>query len=103
MISVSVSDSSHSTNRAGLIARGGAAALVLMAGTADAALEPVSITAKVSLGAVGQAFGLAVELRASIPDLPRDKAQALIDAAHQVCPYSNATRGNIVVDVQLAE
>lgn len=64
---------------------------------------PVSITAKVSLGPVGQAFGLAVELEARIPDLPRDKAQALIDAAHQVCPYSNATRGNIVVDVHLAE
>lgn len=64
---------------------------------------PVSITAKVSLGAVGQGFGLAVELRASIPDLARDKAQALVEAAHQVCPYSNATRGNIVVDVQLAD
>jgi lipoyl-dependent peroxiredoxin len=64
---------------------------------------PVNITAKVSLGQVGQAFGLQVELVARIPELPREQAQALIEAAHQVCPYSNATRGNIVVDVHLAE
>ncbi|MDF2693787.1 MAG: Organic hydroperoxide resistance protein [Labilithrix sp.] len=64
---------------------------------------PVSITAKVSIGQVGQGFGLAVELLASIPELPRDQATALLEAAHQVCPYSNATRGNIVVDIRLAE
>lgn len=63
---------------------------------------PMSITAKVSIGPVGQAFGLAVELVADLPELPRAEAQALIDAAHEVCPYSNATRGNIVVDVRLA-
>lgn len=63
---------------------------------------PVSISAKVSLGAVGQGFGLAVELVASIPELPRDQAEALVRAAHEVCPYSNATRGNIAVDVRLA-
>lgn len=63
---------------------------------------PVSITAKVTLGSIGQGFGLAVELLASIPELPRADAQALLDAAHQVCPYSNATRGNIEVSLQLA-
>jgi osmotically inducible protein OsmC len=62
----------------------------------------VSITAKVSIGPVGQGFGLQVELVATVPDLPRDQAEALVHAAHQVCPYSNATRGNIVVDVKLA-
>ena len=62
---------------------------------------PVAITAKVSLGPVGDGFGLAVELSAAIPELPRDEAQALLDAAHQVCPYSNATRGNIQVDLRL--
>src|ERR1044071_4656215 len=60
---------------------------------------PVQITAHVTIGPVGQAFGLAVELTASLPELPRDQAEALVHAAHQVCPYSNATRGNIVVDV----
>jgi osmotically inducible protein OsmC len=64
---------------------------------------PVSVTAKVTLGAIGHGYGLAVELEASIPALPRDQAEALVAAAHQVCPYSNATRGNIVVDVKLAE
>lgn len=62
----------------------------------------VSVTAKVTLGTAGQGYGLAVELEASLPDLPRDQAEALVAAAHQVCPYSNATRGNIVVDVKLA-
>jgi len=63
---------------------------------------PISVTANVTIGSVGQGFGLAVELIASIPDLPREEAEALLQAAHQVCPYSNATRGNIVVDVRLA-
>ena len=39
---------------------------------------------------------------ASIPELPREQAEALLRAAHEVCPYSNATRGNIVVDLRLA-
>jgi Ohr subfamily peroxiredoxin len=62
----------------------------------------IEITAHVTLGSVGPAFGLAVELVATIPDVPREQAQALLDAAHLVCPYSNATRGNIVVDLRLA-
>jgi organic hydroperoxide reductase OsmC/OhrA len=37
-----------------------------------------------------------------LPGLPREQAQALVDAAHRVCPYSNATRGNIAVDLTLA-
>jgi Ohr subfamily peroxiredoxin len=63
---------------------------------------PVSVTTKVTLGTIGQGYGLAVELEVSLPELPRDKAEALVAAAHQVCPYSNATRGNIAVDVKLA-
>jgi len=63
---------------------------------------PVSITAKVSLGPAGRGFGLQVALTASLPELPRADAEALVKAAHEVCPYSNATRGNIVVEVALA-
>jgi Ohr subfamily peroxiredoxin len=63
---------------------------------------PVRITANVAIGPVGKGFGLAVELVASIPELPREQAEGLLRAAHEVCPYSNATRGNIVVDVRLA-
>jgi lipoyl-dependent peroxiredoxin len=64
---------------------------------------PVSITANVTLGAVGQGYGLAVELIAHLPNLPRAQAEALVHAAHQVCPYSNATRGNIVVELRVAD
>jgi lipoyl-dependent peroxiredoxin len=64
---------------------------------------PVRVTAKVTLGSIGAGYGLAVELEASLPDLPREQAQALVQAAHQVCPYSNATRGNIEVNVKLAD
>lgn len=63
---------------------------------------PVHVTAKVHIGPVGQAFGLAVELNISAPELARQEAEALVEAAHQVCPYSNATRGNIVVDLNIA-
>jgi Ohr subfamily peroxiredoxin len=62
----------------------------------------VVVSAKVSIGPAGQGFGLAVELTASIPDVTPEQAQQILEAAHQVCPYSNATRGNIVVDVKLA-
>ena len=62
---------------------------------------PVSITAHVSIGPVGAGFGLAVELVAHAPELAREQAEALLQAAHQVCPYSNATRGNIAVDIKL--
>ena len=64
---------------------------------------PVGVTAKVSIGPVGSAFGLAVELSVSVPEIPREQAEALVKTAHEVCPYSNATRGNIDVKVTLAE
>ena len=63
---------------------------------------PVSITANVSIGPIGVGYGLAVELVAHAPELAREQGLALLHAAHQVCPYSNATRGNIVVDLRLA-
>ena len=63
---------------------------------------PFQIAANVSIGPVAGVFGLAVELVATFPELPREQAEALVQAAHQVCPYSNATRGNIAVDVRVA-
>jgi osmotically inducible protein OsmC len=63
---------------------------------------PIAVTANVSIGPAGKGFGLQVELIASLPELAREQAEALVRAAHEVCPYSNATRGNIVVDVRLA-
>ena len=61
----------------------------------------VSIDASVDLGPVGQAYGIAARLNVSLPGMDRVQAQTLIDSAHQVCPYSNATRGNIEVSVTL--
>lgn len=62
-----------------------------------------SIDSKVEIGPQGEGFGLAVELRVTVPEVPRDQAQELIETAHQVCPYSNATRGNVDVTLVLAE
>ncbi|MGV8918924.1 MAG: organic hydroperoxide resistance protein [Pseudomonas sp.] len=58
-----------------------------------------SITAHVGIGQIPGGFGLDIDLHISLPGLEQAAAQALVDAAHQVCPYSNATRGN--VDVRL--
>lgn len=59
------------------------------------------IDASVSIGPIPQGFGVAVKLQISLPDIDRTTAQDLINEAHQVCPYSNATRGNIEVDLTL--
>lgn len=57
-----------------------------------------SVTAKVTIGQLDNGgYGLAVELQANIQGVTREEAQSLIEKAHQVCPYSNATRGNIEV------
>lgn len=60
------------------------------------------ITGKVGIGPIPQGFGIEAELVISLPGMDRTEAQALIDQAHQVCPYSNATRGNIEVKLTLA-
>lgn len=78
-------------------------ALQMVARGAGADLGESSVGARVSIGKAGEGFGLAVELEVVIPDLPHDEAQALADKAHQVCPYSNATRGNIDVTVTVSE
>lgn len=57
----------------------------------------VSITADVGIGAIPAGFGIQVAMAISIPGVDRAAAEALVAAAHQVCPYSNATRGNIDV------
>ena len=61
----------------------------------------LAIDSNVDLGKVGEAYGIAVKLDVSLPGMERPAAQKLIDAAHQVCPYSNATRGNIDVAINL--
>ena len=58
-----------------------------------------SITGKVGIGQIPGGFGLEVELKINLPGLDQAEAEDLVAKAHQVCPYSNATRGNI--DVRL--
>ena len=65
-------------------------------------LDGSSVTAEVSIGKQGEGFGLAVELVVSLPGIEEETAQKLVAAAHQVCPYSNATRGNIDVELKVA-
>jgi osmotically inducible protein OsmC len=77
-------------------------ALKAVAARQKIALPPdVSVDAEVDLGPVGPAFGIAARLQVNIPGMDPGQAQQLVDAAHQVCPYSNATRGNITVAITL--
>ena len=59
----------------------------------------LSIDAEVDLGPIPNAYGIATRLTVSLPGMEREAAQNLVNAAHQVCPYSNATRGNIDVTI----
>ncbi|MCX7121659.1 MAG: organic hydroperoxide resistance protein [Gammaproteobacteria bacterium] len=59
----------------------------------------ISIQSSVGIGTIPTGFGICVELKISLPGLSKEVANSLVEKAHQVCPYSNATRGNI--DVKL--
>ncbi|MFE7797417.1 organic hydroperoxide resistance protein [Nocardia sp. NPDC057440] len=96
------------TNPEQLFAAGYAAcfhsALRLVAKQANANVDDSAVGAKVSIGPnEAGGFELAVTLEISLPHLTTDEAQSLADKAHQVCPYSNATRGNIAVAVVVSE
>jgi lipoyl-dependent peroxiredoxin len=68
----------------------------------DEQLRGSTVAAKVGIGPNRQrGYGLAVALSVSLPVLDADIAAKLVDAAHEVCPYSNATRGNIDVTILL--
>ena len=73
-------------------------ALKVVAGREKLDVSGTEVSASVSIGANDDGgFGLAVELDVHAPALDADTALKLVEAAHQVCPYSNATRGNIDV------
>jgi Ohr subfamily peroxiredoxin len=63
--------------------------------------QDTAIDSEVDLGPTGLGYGIAVRLNISLPGMDRAAAQQLVDAAHQVCPYSNATRNNIDVKINL--
>jgi len=61
----------------------------------------VSISADVGIGPIPAGFGIQVAMSINLPGMERAAAEALVAAAHQVCPYSNATRGNIDVSLTI--
>lgn len=63
--------------------------------------DTTSVTGIVGIGVIPTGFGIEVELRISMPGLAREQAEVLINKAHIVCPYSNATRNNIDVRLNL--
>ena len=63
--------------------------------------KDAAIDASVSIGPIPQGFGIAAKLKISLPGMDKAAAQELVQAAHQVCPYSNATRGNIEVELEV--
>ena len=66
----------------------------------ETVVEGATVTARVDIGAIGGGrFGLAVELDVDVPRLAQPEAEALVAKAHERCPYSNATRGNIPVEL----
>jgi len=68
------------------------------------ALPPdLAADAEVDLGRIPNAYGIAVGMQVRTPGLDRATAQSVLDAAHQVCRYSNATRGNIAVSITPAQ
>jgi lipoyl-dependent peroxiredoxin len=80
-------------------------ALKFVAGAQKIAIAPdTSITADVGIGPLKDkpGFGITVAMAVSIPGMDRAQAQALVKAAHEVCPYSNATRGNVDVTFTVA-
>ena len=99
-------DDGQGTNPEQLFAAGYAAcfigALKFVAGSEKIALpSDTYINSEVSIGAIDAGFGIAVKLAVSLGDMDKAAAQALVEKAHQVCPYSNATRGNIEVELSV--
>ena len=98
----------NGTNPEQLFAAGYAAcfhsALKVVARKGRLDVDGSTVTAAVGIGPIngGAGYGLEVELEVSLPGLDRAVAEELVSKAHEVCPYSNATRGNIKVDLTVA-
>jgi osmotically inducible protein OsmC len=95
------------TNPEQLFAAGYAAcfhsALKRVASMQKVDITDTAITVDVGIGQLPTGgFGLNVVIEAELPGLPEEQAKAILEAAHQVCPYSNATRGNVEVVLNIA-
>ena len=77
-------------------------ALKLVASKEKAKLpDDTRIQGEVGIGPKGEGFGIEATLTVKLPGMDREQAEALVEKAHQVCPYSNATRGNIDVTLNV--
>ncbi|GAA3058931.1 MULTISPECIES: organic hydroperoxide resistance protein [Streptomyces] len=95
--------SGEGTNPEQLFAAGYSAcfqgALGVVARNENADISGSTVTAEVGIGKNDDGFGLIVKISASLPNVDAETAKSLIEKAHQVCPYSKATRGNITVEL----
>ncbi|WP_309054409.1 organic hydroperoxide resistance protein [Streptomyces sp.] len=95
--------SGEGTNPEQLFAAGYSAcfqgALGVVARNENADISGSTVTAEVGIGKNDDGFGLVVKISATIPNVDAETAKSLIEKAHQVCPYSKATRGNITVEL----
>lgn len=107
-IPTSMGGSGNGSNPEQLFAAGYSAcfhsALQAVARTQKISIADSSVGGRVQIGSNGQGgFQLAVLLEVVLPGVEHDVAQSLADAAHQICPYSNATRGNIEVTITVSD
>ena len=101
---VELGGNGEGTNPEQLFAAGYAAcfgsALGLVGRQAKVDVSDAAVTAEVGIGKQGEGFGLKVTLRIELPGtVDEETGRKLVETAHQVCPYSNATRGNVDVDL----
>ncbi len=101
---VAMGGNGEGTNPEQLFAAGYAAcfasALGLVGRHAKVDVSDAAVTAEVGIGKEGEGYGLAVTLRVELPDtVDAATGRKLVEQAHQVCPYSNATRGNVPVEL----
>lgn len=97
----------NGTNPEQLFAAGWSACFIGAMGVAASKLRvtlpaETALDTEVDLGTAEGGFLLRARLNVSLPGLDRETAQKVVDAAHQICPYSKATRGNIEVEIKLA-
>ncbi|RKP45294.1 organic hydroperoxide resistance protein [Trinickia fusca] len=94
------------TNPEQLFAAGWSACFIGAMGRAASQMKiklpsDLALDTEVDLGTTGDAYLLQARLNISLPGIDREVAQAVVEAAHQLCPYSKATRGNIHVELRL--
>jgi len=100
--------SGSGTNPEQLFAAGWSACFIGAMGKAAKKLNvtlpsDLAVLTEVDLGTTGEDYFLQARLNISMPGVPHDTAQAVADLAHQTCPYSKATRGNINVTISVLE